>query len=147
MKNKAQIIYNTITTISRKSTATSIWSRKRTWKASLQLKWARRLLCFSSPQLVSPTRKSPSSSSLQLNKLLCKSFLSQAACYPLQLKGSSLLSLTGSASPTHHQSIWWWVGFTSHSSNQWWLRSWVTTQLMKSRNPYDKVSLLFLELI
>ena len=30
MKNKAQIIYNTITTISRKSTATSIWSRKRT---------------------------------------------------------------------------------------------------------------------
>ena len=29
---------------------------------------------------------------LQLNKLLCKFFPSQAACYPLQLKGSSPLS-------------------------------------------------------
>ena len=58
MKNKAQIIYNIITTISRKSTAISMWSRKRTWKAPLQLKWARRLLRLSFPVTSSLARKS-----------------------------------------------------------------------------------------
>ena len=44
MKNKAHIIDNTVTTITRKTTAIGMWSRKCTWKASLQLEMSKKTI-------------------------------------------------------------------------------------------------------